>query len=209
MRSIKQYIHYLLLALPVMCLCACSEAEDDEEEFPDWQDTNEAYFTELYYTTSKAIAAGSSEWKIIRGWSIPDDDDDFIADKEDHIIVQVLTEGTGTGSPIYTDNTWVHYRGRLLPSTSYSDGYVFDQSYYGEYNALTATPTELAVADVVDGFATALQKMVLGDKWRVYIPYQLGYGTSGSGSVPGYSTLIFEIELVAYARSDAEMNYTW
>ncbi len=201
-----------------ICLCAtlplffasCSEEDDEEEEYPDWQNTNESYFTDLYNSTSTAIANGSTEWQIIRCWSIPSDNSAFTAEPEDHIIVQVLEEGTGTENPYYTDNVWVHYRGRLLPSLSYSDGYVFDQSFYGEYNELTATPTELAVSDVVDGFATALQNMVIGDYWRVYIPHELGYGSSGSSSsVPSYSTLIFEIKLVAFARADEELPMTW
>jgi len=29
----------------------------------------------------------------------------------------------------------------------------------------------------------------------VTVPYQLGYGTSDSGDIPAYSTLIFEIRL--------------
>jgi len=39
--------------------------------------------------------------------------------------------------------------------------------------------------------------MQVGDKWEVWIPWKLGYGESGSGTIKGYSTLVFEIELVA------------
>jgi FKBP-type peptidyl-prolyl cis-trans isomerase FklB len=51
---------------------------------------------------------------------------------------------------------------------------------------------------VVSGFTTALLNMHPGDYWRVTIPYQLGYGATASGSVPAYSTLIFEIKLVEF-----------
>jgi len=53
---------------------------------------------------------------------------------------------------------------------------------------------------VVSGLATALQKMHIGDRWLVYIPYNLGYGESDSGSVPAYPTLIFDVTLTAYYR---------
>ena len=56
----------------------------------------------------------------------------------------------------------------------------------------------MAISGVVDGFSTALLNMRRGDYYRVYIPYQLGYGTSASSSIPGGSTLIFEIRMVDF-----------
>jgi len=44
--------------------------------------------------------------------------------------------------------------------------------------------------------------LVKGDKWEVWVPYELGYGREGSTDdsgnliIPGYSTLVFEIEVV-------------
>ena len=113
----------------------------------------------------------------------------------DYIYVEVLNEGDGTISPIYTDTVRVHYQGRLLPSASYANGYVFDQSWTGEYDVTTNVPSKIAVSGVVDGFTTALQHMRKGDRWKVYIPYQLGYGESANSSIPGYSTLVFDITL--------------
>ena len=48
------------------------------------------------------------------------------------------------------------------------------------------------------GFATALLNMRRGDHYRVYIPYQLGYGSSDNSSIPGGSTLIFDLRLVDF-----------
>lgn len=39
----------------------------------------------------------------------------------------------------------------------------------------------------------------VGDRWMIYIPYTLGYGTRTSGPIPGYSTLLFEVELLGIA----------
>ena len=51
----------------------------------------------------------------------------------------------------------------------------------------------------------AVQQMVAGDTWEVYIPAKLGYGDYESGFIPAYSTLIFEINLVAFGPVDAPL----
>ena len=55
-------------------------------------------------------------------------------------------------------------------------------------------------SDLIDGFSTALQHMEVGDKWEVWIPWQLGYGAVGRGDIKGYSTLVFEIELLEIVK---------
>ena len=92
----------------------------------------------------------------------------------------------------------VHYQGRLIPSPTYPKGYLFDSSYSGTFDPLIASPAKFAIRGVVDGFSTALLNMRRGDYYRVYIPYQLGYGLTASGSIPAGSTLIFEIRLVDF-----------
>ena len=62
-------------------------------------------------------------------------------------------------------------------------------------------PVKFAVKGVVTGFGTALQYMHIGDRWQVIIPQQLAYRSS---TTPGaaYSTLIFDVTLVAYYRTN-------
>lgn len=176
-------------------ITSCSEDDNTVEEFPDWRNRNEAYFNDIY---ERARDNADGSWKLFLNYSLQDT---IPTNNDDYIAVQVLEEGTGSGCPMYTDSVLVNYRGRLIPSTSYADGYVFDQSYDGEYNPETAVPAQFYVGGLIDGFTTALQHMHIGDVWRVYIPYNLGYGESGSSSIPGYSTLIFDIALVAYYRA--------
>ena len=98
----------------------------------------------------------------------------------------------------------IHYRGKLLPSKSYAEGYDFDSSWSGDYNLATMQPYDaLPVNGYIDGVATALQHMSIGDRWEVYIPYQLAYGKTGfaTGGIPGYSMLIFDVTLVGYSRA--------
>ena len=106
--------------------------------------------------------------------------------------------GSTSPSPLFTDTVRVVYEGRLIPSPSYPSGYVFQKTFEGEYNPATAVAVKLGVQEVRDGFATALQHMKVGDRWQVYIPYKLGYEDKAEGSIPAYSTLIFDMTLVSY-----------
>jgi FKBP-type peptidyl-prolyl cis-trans isomerase FklB len=78
-----------------------------------------------------------------------------------------------------------HYEGRLISGT------VFDSSYQrGE----TAT---FGVTQVIAGWVEALQLMKEGDKWQLFIPYNLAYGERGAGAqIPPFATLIFDVELI-------------
>lgn len=184
-------------------MVSCSESDDTVEEFPDWQKTNEAYFNSIYNSALQRAESGDKSWKVLKNYSMPNASDLYKPTPEEHVVVNVLKEGNGAGSPLFTDSVYCHYKGRLLPSTSYAEGYVFDQSWYGTFNESTAIPSRFVVSGLVDGFSTALQNMHVGDEWRVYIPHQLGYGEKGSTSIPGYSTLVFDITLVKYHRPGA------
>lgn len=97
---------------------------------------------------------------------------------------EVLASGTGC-KPRATDKVQCHYEGRLV------DGTLFDSSVQrGE-------PAVFGVNQVIAGWVEALQLMSEGDKWKLYIPYHLGYGEQGAGgAIPPYSTLVFEVELL-------------
>ena len=201
----KRFFYRLSMALvAALCLTACSETDDKVEEYPDWQNKNEAFFASKYNAAKQAVASGSKEWKVFKSYAR---DPEKEGAATDYIVVKVLREGTGSGCPLFTDSVRVHYRGQLLASTSHVDssdrelGQVFDKSWAtDEFNEQVSVPAKFAVSSVVDGFSTALQHMHIGDRWLVYIPYQLGYGTTGSSSIPAYSTLVFDIALSAYYR---------
>lgn len=196
----KSNLIFAVFAFVLMSVFAsCSEEDNTVEEFPDWRNRNETYFSDIW-NTAKLNSDGS--WKTFLSYAL---EDTIPTTSDDYIAVQVLRAGTGSGCPMFTDSVKVNYRGRLIPSTSYPDGYVFDQTYIGEYNPATALPQTMYVGGFVDGFATALQHMHIGDYWRVYIPYTLGYGSSDSDVIPAYSTLIFDVELVAYYRAGVDV----
>ena len=98
---------------------------------------------------------------------------------------EVLKEGNGA-KPTLTDSVKVHYHGTLI------NGTIFDSSVD------RGKPITFAVTQVIKGWTEILQQMPVGSKWRVYIPYQMAYGDRAAGAkIPPYSTLIFEMELLA------------
>jgi FKBP-type peptidyl-prolyl cis-trans isomerase FklB len=104
---------------------------------------------------------------------------------ENGLQYEVLKSGDGK-QPAATDTVSVHYHGTL------TDGSVFDSSVErGE-------PASFPLDGVIAGFREAITRMHVGDKWRVYVPSELGYGESGAGrSIGPNETLIFEIDLLA------------
>lgn len=190
----KKLFQLLSLVMLTSFFVACSEENDVVEEFANWQETNEKYFNSLFSETSQRIAAGDKSWKLLRKWSLQDS---VHANTSDYVIARVLEQGEGS-SPLYTDSVKVIYSGRLLPSKSYPSGYVFDRSFVNDFNPKTAAARGFRVSsNIVDGFSTALQHMRRGDRWLIYVPSELGYGTLGNADakVPAHSVLIFELML--------------
>jgi hypothetical protein len=74
-------------------------------------------------------------------------------------------------SPAKTDKVKVHYTGTFIT------GEVFDTS------ANNKQPAEFPVNGVITGWSEALQKMRVGDKWKITIPSELAYGEEGSPPV--------------------------
>ena len=102
---------------------------------------------------------------------------------------EVLRAGTGE-RPTVSDTVTVHYKGQL------ADGHVFDSSYD------RGQPATFALDRVIEGWKEGLQLMAAGAQYRIYVPYELGYGERGAGQdIPPYSPLIFEVELVSVQRA--------
>lgn len=78
----------------------------------------------------------------------------------------------------------MHYHGTLI------DGTVFDSSV--DRNE----PISFGLNQVISGWTEGLQLMVEGEKTRLFIPSNLGYGDRAAGKIKPGSTLIFDVELL-------------
>jgi len=97
---------------------------------------------------------------------------------------KVLKEGTGK-QPRVLDRVTVNYEGRHL------NGEVFDSSYQ------RGKPATFPLNRVIKGWTEGVQLMKEGAKYRLYVPYKLGYGDTGAGRKIGpRETLIFDVELI-------------
>ncbi|MBU3001913.1 FKBP-type peptidyl-prolyl cis-trans isomerase [Paraglaciecola arctica] len=97
---------------------------------------------------------------------------------------QILQKGQGDSHPTATSTVKVHYHGLLL------DGSVFDSSVdRGE-------PISFPLNQVIKGWTEGLQLMVVGDKFKFFIPSDLAYGNRSTGKITAGSLLIFEVELL-------------
>jgi len=98
---------------------------------------------------------------------------------------EVIRQGTGR-KPTVTDSVEVNYAGTLINGNEFDNSYKRGQSI------------TFLVSGVIRGWTEALQLMPAGSKYKLYIPYQLAYGTNdvGNGSIPGGSVLIFDVELL-------------
>ncbi len=93
----------------------------------------------------------------------------------------------GTGREAKSGDTVVmHYTGWL------TDGTKFDSSV----DRGTPFTTRIGVGQVIEGWDMGVPGMKIGGKRKLTIPPQFGYGASGTGPIPGNSTLIFDVELL-------------
>lgn len=102
------------------------------------------------------------------------------------ICYKVLKSGNDkvATSPNRNSVVTVHYTGKTI------NGKTFDSSR-------GRTAPAFRLRDLIPGWIIALQQMKVGDRWEIYIPASQAYGRFNQPGIPGGSTLIFDIELLA------------
>ena len=102
---------------------------------------------------------------------------------------KVLRDGNGDAHPLAGTSCECHYEGRT--AQEWPSGETFDSSY------ARGSTTSFAPNQVIKGWTEAMQLMVEGDKWEMYIPSELGYGDGGSGAkIGGGDVLVFTMEIL-------------
>ena len=175
----KKQLLLVISLFSVLLFSACDETETVDDR---WKIENEAQFTAI---------ANNPEYTKLNSQS-----------GNGFVMYKVLETGTGERSPYFTEQVKVLYTGCYKNIWDNPDTYSDENGNFITNKIVFDTTSKNNIArtfnvnGVVDGFSTALQNMKEGDKWEVWIPWKLGYGTNSSGTIKGYSTLVFEIELV-------------
>lgn len=123
---------------------------------------------------------------------------------ESGLYYEVLESGSGP-KPDASQSVKMNYSGYLV------DGTLFDSSIEevaregGRYNPQrTYEPFVVPAsrnAGVIQGWREALVRMRVGDKWKLVISPEMGYGSRGAGNlIPPNAWLIFEVEMVSLAE---------
>ena len=185
-----QYGYYIGIILAVLLLTACGKDKDDPY-LEAWKQQNEQAFNNL---------ANNPDYMELH-----------IPGSVGSIYVRVLQKGEGKRT-YYNSRVEVYYKGWFVVT---NDNYaikadkVFDQRLFDDGVAFkVAISREVegdSYASIIEGWSIALQYMVEGDKWEVWIPHLLAYGEKGKLGIPAYSTLAFEIELVKAIDPDEFM----
>ena len=118
-------------------------------------------------------------------WLADKEKEDGVVKLDSGLLYKVLKKGDGQFHPTKDSPCDCHYAGTLI------NGQEFDSSYK------RGTPTTFAPKQVIKGWTEAMQLMVEGDKWEMYIPSDLAYGDRGAGGkIPGGAALVFQMEII-------------
>lgn len=166
-------------------VAAVYDGVQPEMTYEEAKQTVQEFFTKIQEEMeAEAAKAGEANKQIGEAFLSENAKREGIKVTESGLQYEVLTEGNGA-TPAASDKVEVHYTGKLI------DGTVFDSSVE------RGVPAMFGVTQVIPGWVEALQLMKEGDKWRLYIPSDLAYGSQGAGGIIGpNSTLIFDVELL-------------
>lgn len=212
----------MLTTMGSMLFTSCQETEE-VEEFGNWKERNETFIDSIARICD---ANADGRWmkylsfklneKDINGETVDWGNEHYVychrevkarANEGRAMLASTMpsaaearpkVKGSGTVSPLFTDTVACNYRGRLIPTISYPEGYVFAQSYKGKtIDPRLNVPTPFSVGSLVVGWSTVVQYMHVGDTWRIYIPAELGYGSLSQDKkgIPAHSTLVFDVHL--------------
>jgi FKBP-type peptidyl-prolyl cis-trans isomerase len=127
-----------------------------------------------------------AEKDAINNYLNTNSDKNFVQQPSGLYYLEVLA-GTGR-QPVALDTVYVVYTGKFL------NGNVFDSNVGG--NQLYFA---IGQGEMLTGFEEGIMLMKQGGKATILVPSNLAYGTQGFYTIPGYTALLYDIELAKVA----------
>lgn len=173
----KKCGYLVMIMLCAFATVSCGDKKDEDVDVK-WAQLNQEAFYDI---------SANKEYKELKSQS-----------NAGSIYYKVLKEGNGTERIYYNTKVKCYFTGSFVVTyesdkISIEAGEVFDSVEPPYQNAVEFS----ANGGAVDGFATALQNMRVGDRWEVWMNSNMGYGSTDYSKIPAYSTLKFEIEIVS------------
>jgi len=103
----------------------------------------------------------------------------------ENLKIEIIQEGAGEGAK-NGDNVTVHYTGTLVDGTKFDSS--IDRGQPFTFN--------LGSRQVIQGWEQGILGMKVGEKRKLTIPSEMGYGKFGRGNIPPNATLIFDVEMI-------------
>lgn len=194
--------HLLAFTLLIgMTLVSCSETKT-ESRFANWKERNEAFIDSIASVYQAEQKLDESARTLFRY--------EDQRNMGNYIYYKVRESGDQeSDQPYITSQVSVFYRGMLIDeariatlkepywiTTLYKNLIIFDGNFTeADPRPNIDKPRTYEVSGLISGWIEILQHMHKGDRWEVYIPHQSAYGSSPSGVVRPYSTLIFDLTL--------------
>lgn len=177
-----------LFWLATLFVTSCEESTE-AGKYDNWQARNQAFLDSLQQVYETAPDHGGLNYFVP------------FTDMKMKVYYKVKVKNEAGAQPVIPNAVSVYYRG------SYYTDELFDQNFTGADPGSFDSPSNFLVSPVqlsgskyskpITGWVEVLQRMRVGERWTVYLPWQLAYGETGSGAILGYSALVFDMRLEA------------
>ena len=186
-------IYLLSILLLALVFVSCEETKE-VSVYDNWQERNEAFIDSLHneFMTNRE-ASGLDTIHLL---SAPDD---YIFYKEktpvtseplnpDNIYEYIEGYISEDIQPYYTDSIYTYYKGTYIIGSRFA-------GFAGKNPTAFDSPSKFNVSGFVTGMTEILQRMKVGERREIYVPWKYGYGASGYNDILGYTTLVFDLQL--------------
>lgn len=216
MKRLLAFLPFLLLVAGVFTSC---EEVEETGKYDNWQERNQAYMDSLslivnnradriigtgLYEGDNGDSAKLSRIPVGELFAIKEA---YLSTSETplYIYCKKISENHPDGErPLYQESVSAYYYGTLITGDSFDGNFTgytatdrgtLADGVDGKQPSEFDSPATFSVTGTISGWTNVLQYMHAGERWMLYIPYQSAYGTSGQNSIPGYSTLAFDLKL--------------